>query len=113
MANATNAPINSDHAWFAGEDQALRWTIYDSVGAAQDITGWTISFKMAATQSGASVLTKTSAITTAASGITTVSVAAADTSTLGGTYFYTLSRTDSGSNQVLAYGLAVLQARPS
>ena len=115
MKTPGNSPITTADGWFAGEDQTFRWTVYDSAQVAKDITGWTIQFRMAATQTGASVLTKSATLDTPASGICSVAVVAADTTPLSTStpYFYTLSRTDSGNNQVLAWGSAVLQGRPS
>jgi hypothetical protein len=117
------SPITFADGWFVGEDQSLRWTIYDrdpatetSPSTAKDITGWTIQFKMSLTEGGASVLTKSASqpYPESASGITTVSTLAADTAGLtAATYHYTLSRTDSGFNQVLAWGTAVLRGRPT
>jgi len=60
------------------------------------------------------VLTKSATLTTPSSGICTVATTAADTSGLAaGTYFYALSRTDSGNNAVVAHGPAVLLGRPT
>ena len=112
--DATSQPITRDDAWFVGEDQSLQFTIYDSAGAAQNITGWTIQFKMAATDGGTAVLTKSATLTSPTTGLCTVATLSADTSGLAaGTYFYALSRTDSGNNAVLAHGPAVLQGRPT
>ena len=107
--------ITTDDAAFVGDDRTLRFTIYaDTTGAAQDITGWTIQFKMAATVGGAAVVTKSATLTTPASGICSVALLAADTSGLtSGTYFYELKRTDSGNVGDLAHGIFVLQPRPT
>lgn len=119
MQRSGESAISASDGWFTGEDQSLRWTIYDadpltevSPNVAKNITGWTITFKLAASVAGTALLTKTAALTTPASGICTVSVAAADYGSVpAGTYYYTLSRTDSGQNQVLAWGTAVVNAR--
>ena len=113
------SPITAADGWFTGEDQSLRFTIYDldpltatSPPTVKNITGWTIQFRMATTATGASVLTKTATLTSPTNGICTVSVAALDTPALTpGTFHYTLARTDSGQNQVLAWGTAVLLGR--
>jgi hypothetical protein len=106
---STLSNITASDGWFIGEDKSLVFTIYDANGAAQDITGWTISWKLSATLSGAATLTKTASLTTPASGICTVAVAAGDTSGMTpGTYYYTLRRTNSGSAAELAYGFAEL-----
>lgn len=110
---AGESPITEADGLFTGEDQSLRFTIYDNAQAAKDITGWTIQFKMAATQSGAAVVTKSATLTTPASGICTVALSATDLTLSSGVYFYALSRTDAGQNQVLAWGSVVLQGRPA
>jgi hypothetical protein len=111
---SVNSPITAADGWFVGEDQDLQYTVSDSNGAIQDITGFTIQFKMGLQQGGTAVLTKSATLTTPAAGICTVSVASADTAALTpATYWYALSRTDTGQNQLLAYGLAVLQGRVS
>jgi hypothetical protein len=107
-------PITRDDGWFVGEDQSLQFTISDVSGAVQNITGWTLQFKMAATEGGTSVLTLSATLTSPTSGIATVvSPAAGTTGLMPGTYFYTLSRTDSGNNAVVAAGPAVLRGRPT
>lgn len=111
---AVRQDFTKDDAVFTAEDQTLQWTVFDeATGAAKDITGWTISFKLAATQTGAAVVTKAATLTTPASGITQVALAAADLTQTAGVYFYSLTRTDSGNVQVLAYGTLLLQGRPS
>lgn len=112
--DASFQPITAADAWFVGEDQNLVFTIYDTTGAAQNITAWTLQFKMATTSAGAAVLTKSATLTTPASGVCTVATLAADTSGLTpGTLYYALSRTDSGFNAVVAHGPAVLLGRPT
>lgn len=119
MNRSGESPITAAAGWFTGEDQALQWEVFDldpatetSPPTVKNITGWTIGFKMATTAAGTSVLTKAAALTTPLSGICTVSVAAADYGSVpAGTYYYTLSRTDSGLNQVIAWGTAVVNAR--
>jgi hypothetical protein len=107
-------PITRDDGWFVGEDQSLQFTISDVSGAVQNITGWTLQFKMAATEGGTSVLTISGALTSPTTGLcTVVSPAAGTTGLTPGTYFYTLSRTDSGNNAVVAAGPAVLRGRPT
>jgi hypothetical protein len=113
-SDPTYQPISADDAWFTGEDQNLQFTISSATGGVQDISGWAIQFKMAATKTGVAVLTKSATLTTPGSGICTVSSIASDTSGFtAGTYYYTLSRTDSGLNGVVAHGPVVLLGRPS
>jgi hypothetical protein len=121
MKVSGESPITLADGWFVGEDQAIQWTIYDldpatetSPPSAKNITGWTIQFKMSATEGGAAVLTKSASLTTPASGICTVATAQADTAGFtADTYHYTLSRIDAGQNQVLSWGTAVLRGRPT
>lgn len=109
----TYQPITAEDGWFRAEDQSVQWTIYQASGAVQDITGFTLEFKMSATKGGTASLTKSVTLTTPASGICTAAFLAADTAALAaGTYWYTMRRTDSGSNRVLAWGPALLQAGP-
>jgi len=111
---AVRQDFTTDDAVFTGEDQTLQFTVYDeTTGAAKDITGWTVQFKMAATQTGTAVLTKSATLTTPASGICQVALTAADLVAAAGVYFYTLTRTDVNNVQVLAYGQMVIQGRPA
>jgi hypothetical protein len=107
--------ITERDGFFVGEDQALQFTVYeDDDVTVVNITGWTLQLKAALTEDGAALITKSATLTTPASGICTVSLAAADTSSLDpGRYYFTLSRTDSGFNQVVADGWMILRARPS
>ena len=106
---STNAPFTSADGWFKGEAKSLVFTIVDSTGAAVNITGWTIQFRMADVLEGTADLTKTASLTTPASGICTVAIAAGDTSGLSADdWYYTLDRTNSGSEAVLAYGTITL-----
>ena len=73
----------------------------------QDITGWTFDFVIKRyANSPDAILTLTPSIAVAADG--TVNVALIDTDTTGfvadETYFYTLRRSNAGSEDVLAYG---------
>ncbi len=102
--------ITKDDAWFVGEDQNIEWDIRTRSGTPVDISGWTIQFRMALTNAGASVFTKS--LTQVDTSRCRMTVAAADTSGLAAfNYFYDLSRTDSGFNQVLDDDRAWLQAR--
>jgi hypothetical protein len=106
---STRADIPASDGWFKAEDKAFVFTITNAAGSPMDITGWTIQWRLAATQFGAAILTKTATLTTPASGICTVVVGSDDTADLSqGTYWYTTRRMDSGSRAELAYGSAVL-----
>jgi hypothetical protein len=103
--------ITLKDGFFTGEDQSVIWEANTPSGSPPDTTGWTIQFRMATTPTGASVVTKSATVTDE---ILEVIFAAADTSSLTpGKYYYTLSRTDSGSNHVNADGSIVLRARVS
>jgi hypothetical protein len=107
---STEANITIGDGFFRGEDKSIVFTIVQSDGTTpQNITGWTLTFRMATAQYGAAVITKTPTLTTPLSGICTVTLASADTSSLtqDGTdqvYYYDLRRTDSGSRAEIAYG---------
>lgn len=105
--------IDASAGWFIGEHKTLRFTVLDSAGAAVDITGWLIDFKISATNSGARLFTKSVGsgivLTTPASGILDVTINAADTTALAaGTYFYAVRRTTASNETELAYGTAAL-----
>lgn len=106
-------PISRLDDWFVGEDKDIEYTVYqDNEVDLQDITGWTIQFRMATSISGVSVLTRNAVLDSPAGGICIVQTAAADTNSLAPRkYFYTLSRIDSGFNAVIADGPCFLQAR--
>lgn len=91
-----------------GEDAQINWTIYTSsaLAAAQDITGWTLEviIKRKASDSGATQVTSTTSLVTAASGLAKTVLASADTASLDGDYDYDLWRTDSGSKTCLSSG---------
>ena len=97
----------SDH-FMVGEDKQIYWDITDSAGVAQSMSGWTLSFVLRRSQNSAtSALTKTPTVTTgsAAANRALLTLAAADTKNLApGTYAYSVARTDSGYQQILAYG---------
>jgi len=112
---STLANITLSDGFFRAEDKAIVFTILQADGTtAQNITGWTMTFRVASTQYGAAVITKVPTLTTPLSGICTVTLASADTSALtqdgtDTTYYYDLRRTDSGSRTELAYGELVVR----
>jgi hypothetical protein len=87
---------------YRGEDVALNFTLTPLT----DITGWTLSFKVKQRlDDAAALLTIAGSITTAAAGTFSVTLSAANTTTLSaGRYTYDVWRTDSGSNAALAIG---------
>lgn len=101
---------HNDFAWFRGEDILITFTMTPLT----DITGWTISAKVkTAVQEPTALLTIAGTVTSAAAGIFTVAVTAAqNTSTLAvGRYDYSVTRTDSGSVAVLSEG--TITVKPS
>lgn len=102
--------VRNDYSWFRGEDILITFTPV----VVRDITGWTISCRVKANITDTvALLTIAGTVTSAAAGIFTVPVTAAqDTATLqAGTYLYSIVRTDSGSAAVLSEG--VLTIKPS
>jgi hypothetical protein len=118
---AEHAPITKEDEWFTGEDKTFRFTVRDSAGAIQVLTGWEVEWVLRKHRSAAGdpVLIKDNdpgtapvdaAITDGPGGKVEVYIRRGDTDDLNpGTYFHTLRRTDDGSSSVLAYGEAVLQ----
>lgn len=106
------APVRVTDNVFTGEAKTLRFTVTDSTGAVQNVTGWTINWKLEPSQGAAASVTKSASITDGPNGIVSVSLLAADTSGLtGGNYWHVLARTDSGSEAVLSEGTFALQSR--
>lgn len=110
--------ITADDDWFKGEDKQLVYTIYQSDGTtAQDVTGWSLSWRLKRRKTdadAATLLTKTTssgiALTTPASGIVTVSIADTDTDGISaGIAYHELKRTDAGAETVLTFGSAYLR----
>lgn len=115
----TQSNITADHELFSGKDRTLSFTITDSAGSAQAITGWAMQFTLTNIndRSGTALITKTVGsgitITNGAGGICQVAIADTDTDGLVGSdaprYWYELARTDAGNEDVLAYGTVVLR----
>jgi hypothetical protein len=107
------SPITKADAWFVGEDQTFEFLSLTG-GRPDDITGWTVQFRMANKQGEPSVLTITAVLTDPVAGVFQIPTVSVDTASLEPeVYYYDVSRLDSGSNQVLAFGPAHLQARVS
>lgn len=107
-ANITSA----DHV-FAGEDKQFRFTVVDSAGNPQTMTGWALEWVLRRSAAASTaVLTKTTgagsiAITSGAGTDDRATVTVSDDDTLNlvtGGYEYALRRSDSGAEQVLAFG---------
>lgn len=114
---ATESNITAASHFFTGEDKSLVVTVLDAAGAAQDITGWALSWMVKRRKTDAdadALVTKATgagiALTTPASGICTVTVEDVDIAELlgGQLYYHELKRTDAGLETVLSYGTFVL-----
>jgi len=118
----TEAHIAQSDNLFTGTDKVLQFTVVDSAGAAQAITGWALLFVMVpwpvtgALASGWKLSKTTGAgitITNGAGGICQVAIADTDTDAIKGNeqpiFYYELRRTDAGNEDVLAYGKVTLR----
>lgn len=95
---------------FRGEDVVLPFDIDE------DVTGWTLALYISDTTGDSTpTLTVAGAITTAATGLCSVTLTAAQTGALSlPVYYWELARTNSGAVAVLAYGtLSVLPRVPA
>ena len=99
---------------WSGDTRIVVFNVKDSDGNAQDLTSATAKFEMAAREGGtfsgaADVELATGGsgieITDAAAGEVTVTIAASDTASLSGEYYWELEITDSASRvSTVAYG---------
>lgn len=115
--------IDKIDGWMTGEDKSLVYTIYVAgttraqidAGTAtpQDISGWTLSFKLKARledPDASALISKITGagitLTTPASGVATVALTDTDTDTLGEgkTYYHELKRTGDGVEAILSQG---------
>jgi hypothetical protein len=105
----------ANFTFYRAEDIALVFTQLQSNGVtAQNITDWTITFRVASTEFGAAIITKVPTLTSPTNGIFTVNLASADTSALtqdgvDTTYYYDCRRTDSGSRTELFWGQLIVK----
>lgn len=103
-------PITAGDALFSGEAKDLTFTIYDEDDQVQDITGWTIEWRLYSHNGGESaILEKAGALTDPENGVVTVNLTADDTSLEPNTYYHELWRDEVGFEAVMAYGAVVLQ----
>jgi hypothetical protein len=108
--------VNQDIQVFQGEDNTIPFTIYvpgSNNTQPQDITGWTLSFKVWPIQGGAILVTKTPTITTPTQGKGNFVVLQADLTTLqsSSVWNYRLERIDAGSDNWLTYGKLTIVTR--
>ncbi len=103
IARATDAFI-----CMKGEDYEIDWTIQtsDTNTTAIDITGWTFDFYLKRNASDADpvLISPTSSIVTAASGLAKTVFTAATTLLLEGDYVYSFWRTNAGALTCLSSG---------
>jgi hypothetical protein len=93
--------ISSYLTFFRGEDVQLNFQLQPP----QDITGWTLSMKLATQLGGTVQFTKSATIVDAGRGLFQFTIASADTSGLAvGRYVWDVRREDSGSKSTLADG---------
>ena len=45
-----DSPIKQSDNWFIGEDRTLRFSVIDSAGLAQNISGWTLILRKKSTK---------------------------------------------------------------
>jgi hypothetical protein len=112
MSGGLQQDITVAENLFLGEDRTLQFTVTDAAGVVVNITGWTLQWKLEASQGGTALVTKTGTVTDGPNGVCTVTLAAADTVGLtAGPKWHVLARTDSGNASVLSYGAVALQSR--
>jgi hypothetical protein len=109
-------------AWAQGEDPVFQFTIRDSAGAVEDITGWTWKFETRRrVEDTPAVLAKTTAgggvvMVNGPGGVVEVRILSADTPVGGAippdVYKYGLVRTDAGFKRVRYEGEARLELSP-
>jgi hypothetical protein len=98
--------VTSHINFFRGEDVVINFTMTP----VQDITGWTLTFKVADQLAGTIKITKTAAIVNGPAGQFSVSIANADTSSLAvGRYVWDVRRVDSGYKSTVADGYITLK----
>lgn len=123
---SVESPIDLKKNWFIGEDRVFSFTVFESdstpeeieagTAQAQDITGWEMEWILRRNPEDYSVsISKATGgdgidIPTGSDGVANLSITDDDTIGLpAGRYFHTLRRTDSGAEEVLSFGSAVLR----
>lgn len=115
---ATEVPIDESHGWFTGNDKMFEMPVVTVNSAVQDITAWSLSWKFKRKvddPDGSALVSKATSgggitLTYPTSGVCAVTISASDTRRLGAVQgVHELKRTDSGYEQVLHYGPALLQ----
>lgn len=106
-------PIASEDEWFVGEDQDIQWTISNrATRVIEPVTGWAATFLMGEDEGAVGVLSVDAIVADGPNGVLQCSFPESTTDSIDpGVYWYQLSRTDLGFDQVVAYGPVVLRAR--
>lgn len=116
MPKESNITLGDE--FFTGKDKVIQFT----ETASEDISTWALKWVLAKNSDRTQVLfSKTTvsgiSITNGPDGVCQVTVTDDDTQGLKGSenpdYFHELSRTDSGNQDVLAYGTVVLRQSPT
>lgn len=118
LIGLTVKPVTYDIEMLRGDDQTVRFVITKNDGSVQDVTGWTFKFtvkyslddniaaaKFQKTTGGGGIV-----LTTPASGIVDVTIAAVDTNALAGPYVYDMQGTDT-IGQIKTVRLALFTVR--
>ncbi len=93
--------IPSNFSFFRGEDVVLDFQLSPQ----EDVSGWSITLKVADSLGGTVVITKGATITDGPRGKFRVTIASADTASLtAGRYTWDVRRTDPGAKATLAHG---------
>lgn len=116
MSGAAYQPITwEDHHWIVGEHRVWRHTVLDDDGVVQDITGWQLQCVLRRDPSDTTALLTLTVgnsgvvVNDAVNGVVSWQVTAAQTTTLGwGRLYYSLHRTDTNAQAVVAYGPAYI-----
>ena len=98
---------NQNFSMMAGDTLPVVVNVVDSLGTPFNFTGYTLACKIREYDaSGLVVVTKTTAsgITATSGGVVTISLAAADTATLAGTYYIELEATCGTNVYTVTYG---------
>ncbi len=101
LIEAADVSITSHLSFFRGEDLTLDFQMTPP----SDVTGWTISLKIADSLGGSVQVTKSASIIDGPRGRFRVTLASADTAALAvGRYVWDARRTDAGNKATLADG---------
>jgi hypothetical protein len=108
---AQKSPITNMDDWVDGETQTFQWPVFQSNDRdLQDITGWTMEFRLALAEGGTSVLTLPMTLPDPSHGLSQVIITPAHTLLLEPfIYWYEVWRTNVGFESRVAFGHAHLK----